>query len=129
MRGRQADHMGGSPLGVGILTVLMILTVLCLATFATLTLSSARADYRLSRINADTVTAYYEADIKAAALAAAFAQSEERELVCSIPVTDVQTLELHLVRDEDGGVVTLRWQVTPIEQEELIDEGLPVFIE
>ena len=129
MRERQGNSHEGSPLGVGILTVLMILTVLCLATFSTLTLSSAQADERLSRINADTVTAYYEADAKAAKLAAAFAQSGERELLRSIPMTDVQTLEIHLVRGEDGEVLTLRWEVSPIEQADLVDESLPVFIE
>ena len=129
MRQRQSAFQMGSPLGVGILTVLMILIVLCLATFATLTLSSAQADYRLSCINADTVTAYYEADAKAAQLAAAFERSDEQELVCSIPVTDVQTLELHLVRGETGEVLTLRWQIASVDQGEFADESLPVFMQ
>ena len=51
----------GSPVGVGVLTVLTVLLVLTLAVFSALTYTSARADWALSRINADTVTAYYAA--------------------------------------------------------------------
>lgn len=51
-----------SPIGVGVISILTVLLVLCLAVFAALTLSSARADLALSRRNADTVQAYYAAD-------------------------------------------------------------------
>ena len=44
-----------SPIGVGVISILTVLLVLCLAVFAALTLSSARADLALSRRNADTV--------------------------------------------------------------------------
>ncbi len=43
------NKKGSSPLGIGIITIFMILVILCLTTFAVLTLTSARADLRLSR--------------------------------------------------------------------------------
>ena len=68
----------GSPVGVGVLTVLTVLLVLTLAVFSALTYTSARADWALSRINADTVTAYYAADAEAARLCPAFPPAARR---------------------------------------------------
>ena len=56
--------------GIGIITIINILLVLCLAVFSTLTLSSARSDAALSKINAEAAGAYYRADAAAAKLAA-----------------------------------------------------------
>lgn len=52
-------------LGVGTSSILLIFILLCLVTFAVLSLVSARSDYRLSKKNADHVTAYYEAENQA----------------------------------------------------------------
>lgn len=68
----------GSPVGVGVLTVLTVLLVLTLAVFSALTYTSARADWALSRINADTVTAYYAADAEAARLLSGFSPAARR---------------------------------------------------
>ena len=62
------SEKGNSPVGVGVLTVLTVLLVLVLAVFSALTYATAQADLSLSRINADTVTAWYAADAQAAAL-------------------------------------------------------------
>ena len=43
----------------------MIFVVLCLTTFGVLSYVTANADYKLSKKNADAVTAYYQADSKA----------------------------------------------------------------
>ena len=56
------SEKGNSPVGVGVLTVLTVLLALVLAVFSALTYVTARADLALSRINAATVTAWYDAD-------------------------------------------------------------------
>ena len=60
------SEQASSPLGVGVITVITVLLALTLSIFAALTLTSARADLALSRINAETVKAYYAADAAAA---------------------------------------------------------------
>ncbi len=54
--------------GIGGVTLLTVLLVLCLTMFAVLALSSAQADRRLSEKNAKAVTAYYQADNQGVAL-------------------------------------------------------------
>jgi len=48
--------------GIGGVTLLTVLLVLCLTLFSVLALSSAQADRRLSEKNAASVTAYYETE-------------------------------------------------------------------
>ncbi|MCL1804792.1 MAG: hypothetical protein FWG28_02135 [Clostridiales bacterium] len=53
----------GNPLyGIGGVTLLTVLLVLCLTLFSVLALSSAQADRRLSEKSAASVTAYYESE-------------------------------------------------------------------
>ena len=105
------------------MTVLLVLT---LSVFSALTLTSARADLSLSQTNADTVSAYYAADAQAAALYAQFAAGTDDELETDIPMTDTQSLHLHLVRGEDG-VEILAWQAVPVEDDGGDGDHLPVF--
>ena len=118
---------GSSPIGVGVLTVLTVLLVLILAVFSALTYTSARADLALSRTNADTVSAYYAADSEAAGLLDAFRRDTDPELEATLPMT--QSLYIHLLREEDGAVSILAWEVVPAreEGEDLEGEHLPVF--
>lgn len=46
----------------GFSTILVIFIMLCMATFATLSLLSANSDYKLSKKVADKTTGYYQAD-------------------------------------------------------------------
>lgn len=121
------NKKGSSPVGVGIITIFMILIVLCLATFAALTLSSARADLRLSRINADSVSAYYAADAQAARLYADFKTGSEDELEKIISISDTQSLYLHLARGADGKVTVRAWQVIAANDGLAPDETLNVW--
>ena len=58
-----SEKKGGNPLyGIGGVTLLTVLLVLCLTLFSVLALSSAQADKRLSEKNAEAVRAYYAAD-------------------------------------------------------------------
>lgn len=52
-------------LGVGTSSILLIFVLLCMITFAVLSLVSARSDYRLSQKNAEHIEDYYEAENKA----------------------------------------------------------------
>lgn len=48
--------------GLGGASLLLVFTVVCLAAFGALSLSSAQADARLAQRSAEAVTAYYAAD-------------------------------------------------------------------
>ena len=111
--------------GVGVATVLTILLVLCLATFAALTLASAGADLRLSRTAAQRTADYYAADAEAARLFAEFRAGNDPQLETDLPVGDSQRLHLSFARDERGEAVVLCWSLTAAE--ELIDTTLPVW--
>ena len=54
----------GAGIGVGASSVLAVFVVLCLTTFAVLSLASARADLRLSQKAARQTALYYEADAR-----------------------------------------------------------------
>lgn len=109
------ENTAPSPFGVGIITIITVLLVLTLSIFAALTLSSAKADLALSRINADTVSAYYAADAQAARLYVDFAAGTDAQLEEYIPIDDSQSLYLSLRRVTDGeqaGTVTIEhWEV------------------
>lgn len=113
-------------MGVGILSVLTVLLVLCLSEFAALTLASAQADLALSRRNAETVSAWYAAEAEAEALYAAFAAGTEARLEKVLPVTEHQSLVLCLAREADGSVRIVRWSAAADETEEG-DSKLPVW--
>lgn len=121
-----------SPLGVGVITVITVLLVLTLSIFAALTISSARADLALSRINAGTVRAYYAADAAAARRYAAFAAGDQGELEEYFPVGDRQELHLRLARNSGGKPQIRAWETVsraegsePLCGPELWDGELP----
>lgn len=116
-----------SPVGVGVLTVLTILLVLILAVFSALTYASARADRNLSRINADTVTAWYAADAQAAALLEEFEAGSEETLEATLPMTERQSLYVRFQREADGTVTVLDWRTVTAEEETDVGSNLPVY--
>lgn len=100
-----------APFPIGVVTILTVLLVLSLTIFAALSLSSARADYALSTIGAQTAAAYYRADAEAVRLCRAFAAGEEDALERLIPMSENQSIYLHLRRLPDGSVQTLAWRM------------------
>jgi hypothetical protein len=60
-----SGNKGGPLYGIGGVTLLTVLLVLCLTLFSVLAISSAQADFRLSQKHAAAVLAYYEAEGKA----------------------------------------------------------------
>lgn len=116
-----------SPIGIGVITLITVLLVLCLTIFSILTYSSAQADMQLSQVNADAVSAYYKADCEAAALYAEFAAGSDAELETTITVSDSQELHLHLVRSADGSVEVVAWNTSAISDLELEEDYLPLW--
>lgn len=49
-------------INIGFSSILMVFIMICLVTFATLSLLTSHSDYRLSQKMADKTSAYYEAD-------------------------------------------------------------------
>lgn len=111
-----------SPLGLGIITISVVLLVMTLACFAMLTLSSARADYAFSLRNADTVAEYYAADAQAAEDIASFLQSRKLELTEEIPVGSYSVLKLHVRRMDDGTANILCWALIAAESNPYSEE-------
>lgn len=117
-----------SPAGVGVITILMVLSVLALSTFAALTFFSARADMRLSQVNADTVAAYYAAENEAVAQAAAFAaDSAATAHNATIPIGEFQELVIVLEKTPQGKPIVRQWQVVVLEDSTFEQPSLPVW--
>ncbi len=98
---------------VGTSSILLIFVVLCLVAFATLSIVSAGADYKLSRKVADRTAAYYEAANQAEKYIASIdktlqgiystAESEEAYFATVghsksylVPISDLQSLSIKL---------------------------------
>ena len=102
--------LGGSSL-------LVIFAVLVLAVFMMLTLTTVQADRRLSDASIEAVSGYYAADLQAEEIFArlrsgelpAQVQVENGYYRYSCPISETQTLEVTLLRENDNWQI-LRWQ-------------------
>lgn len=98
-----------SHIGVGVASVVMIFTVLCLTALGVLALSGARSKSRLSSKRIEFVSAYYRAEAEAQRQLALFdgscasgaAQSGD-EISVSIPIYDDINLDVKLKANGDG---------------------------
>ena len=129
-RKKRASYPG---IQIGTSYLLVIFVILCLVTFATLSLSSAKRDQTYSRQLADRETAYCEANAKAAQIMAqiddAFAKEdpvfaiqqiegvtaqsdgEDLEISYAVPVTESQNLEVEILEDpEEGTQKIVKWK-------------------
>lgn len=66
--------------GIGIASVILIFIMLCMVTFAVLSLMTARSDLNQSRQNADRTTAYYQAENEAEDILTSILQCIEETL-------------------------------------------------
>lgn len=106
-----------TPVTAGGISLLVIFAVLCLAVFAVLSLSSVRADGRLSTASAEAVRAYYAADCEAeeilAQLRAGIVPSgviaEDNRYRYECTVSDTQKLVVEAELDGNAYRI-LRWQ-------------------
>ncbi len=118
---------------VGTSSILLIFIVLCLVAFATLSIVSANADYKLSKKVADRIEAYYSAANQAENYIASidrtlqnvYASSDSEETYFStvghtksylIPISDLQSLSVKLeilypTTDEDTFYRITSWQI------------------
>lgn len=108
-----AGKKRGLPLNVGTSSVLFIFVILCLVSFAILSLSSAMSDYKLSSRVAENSQAYYDACNTAEEQLASFDKtlkslydtgisrsgyydSVGKKKTFAIHVNDIQTLEVEI---------------------------------
>ena len=99
--------------GIGLTSILTVLLVLVLSIFSVLSLFTAQADERLSRANADAVSAYYAADARACRVEEDFARSGEAERAETVPMTQTSApLRTSLI----GSFVSTNAVITLIER-------------
>ena len=131
---------------VGSSSILLIFVILCLISFATLSIVSANADAKLSRRVVERTTAYYEACNQAQAditslddtLAAIYADSFDEEeyfmavghkKTCTFTISDLQTLDILYPRQEGDPFYRITsWQVLTDSSDMEEDEGAPLLI-
>lgn len=134
--------------GIGTVTLLTVLLILCFTLFSVLALSSAQADRRLTEKNAEMTKAYYLADSRGeetlAALAALENPTADQALAAidpayspqitetedgllaelQIPVGETQILSIALVLEETPTVRA--WQVLPGSSAGGVQEASPL---
>lgn len=114
-------------INAGFSSLLMIFTILCLVTFAALSLVSANRDKKLADTELNNTTAYYsacsQAEIRLAELDSAVKAGDvpssmpdgwtmdtaSGKAVTTIAINDSQTLKVEAIPQASGCVVT-RWQ-------------------
>lgn len=151
---KQRSRPNNAGLGVGMVSILIVFVILCLTTFATLSLVSARADLRLTNRAADSLREYYAADSAAqeqlAQLDALLEQSgadwqqlvEDSGVLCELSDT-AATLRYQVAVNErkqllvaltlplsdnglpDGPLAICEWRVEPVSSEALLEEPMP----
>ena len=117
---------------VGGSSLLVIFAVLCMTVFAVLSLSTVLAEQRLSEAAAESVAAYYRADLQAEEI---FARLRSGEQVPGVQILEdryeysciiSETQRLHVtLRRTDNGWSVLRWQTESHAQEQT--QTLPVW--
>lgn len=113
---RTEQHRSNSP-AIGGTSLLVTFSVICLAVFSVLSLTTAQAEKRLSDKAADLTSAYYRADTYAEEIFAQLRRGENHEAVSregnvytyEVPIANHKSLLIQLQNDETGWTV-LRWQ-------------------
>ncbi len=105
---------------VGGCSLLVIFAVLCLTVFAILTVSTAKAEQRLSKVSADAVSAYYKADAEAEIIFSQIRSGNVPENVtvennvfsysCQVSAGLLLNVKVSL---SDGEWLILSWQTVP----------------
>ena len=113
-----------SPTAVGASSLLVIFGVLCLTVFALLSISSVLAERRLADAAVESVTDYYEADLRAEELFARLRSGEgvpgvrEKNGVYEYQIAVSQRQVLSVALQQEGtDWSVLRWQMVTSEEE------------
>ncbi len=109
-----------SPPAVGGASLLVVFAVLCMTVFALLSLSTVRANRRLTQAYVQSVKDYYAADCEAQSVLARLRAGEQPDGVTkngdvysyACAVSDSCVLEAE-VRIHEGECTILRWQTVP----------------
>ncbi|MBO5339665.1 MAG: hypothetical protein J6A62_01540 [Oscillospiraceae bacterium] len=128
-----SDRRSVYPAPVGASALLTIFAVLCLTVFALLSLSTVRANGRLSDRAAQAVNDYYAADCRAQEILARLRAGQKPEGVsragniCSYtcPISDSRTLVVEVAVDGSDFHI-LRWQAVSTQPWQA-EEDLPVW--
>ncbi len=141
----------GFGVNIGTSSIMLIFVILCLVSFATLSIVSAHVDYGLSKKLSERTQAYYQASNQGneflatlnSQLHETYLKSEDRESYYasvgestsfSIELTPQQSLEIHVDilypenPDTDPFLKVSSWQIVTYDNLEL-DDSLPVFTE
>lgn len=118
---------------IGVSSLLVIFSVLCLTVFALLSVSTVRADQRLHENTAQAVAGYYQADCEAEEILARLRSGEQpvevRELngvyAYTCPISATQTLVVE-VQVDGVDYNILRWQAVSTADWQASDQ-LPVW--
>lgn len=130
------SRKANSASSVGSASILLIFTVMCLISFATLTLVNSKADYNLSKKLAERQAAYYAACHKGNAFVAAVNSGYNKEkgdtFQESIPISDSQTLDITIMTNSskktfnsNNSCSIIQWQIVDHSDSEY-DYSLPV---
>ncbi len=128
------DKRSFLPTAVGLSSLLVIFAVLCITVFALLSISTVRADARLSESSAKAVDGYYAADFAAEEILARLREGERPEGVVyengiytyACPISETQALLVE-VKLEGSEYTVLRWQAKSTAHWEA-DDSLPVWL-
>lgn len=129
-----------SPPATGGASLLTVFAVLCLTVFALLSLSTVRADQRLSEASARAVEEYYAADCKAQEILARLRYGElpanveietsvvhdpdRVEQICcyTVPINDTRELQVEVEVRSTNDYTVLRWQAVNMGEWEIEDD-------
>ena len=123
---------------MGVSSIIAILVILVLVVFSALSITTSKADLKLSQKTSDGVIAFFEADAaaedKLAEVAAAIArggswQAALRDLGCevssvsggtriayTIPVDEYRNLDVELIANAGGSIKRTLWQIVPANE-------------
>lgn len=121
------------PAVVGGSSLLVIFAVLCLTVFALLSISTVRANQRVSDSSMQAVEGYYEADCMAETILARLRAGEQIEGIrenngvfsYACAISDTQALAVEVVVD-GADYTILRWQAVSTAEWQA-DDSLPVW--
>jgi len=127
------DKRASSPVMIGVSSLLVIFSVLCLTVFALLSVSTVRANQKLSDKAAAAVEGYYAADCAAEEILARLRAGERPKGVseengvcrytCKISETQILAVEVAV---EKTDYTILRWQAMSVAPWQA-NEKLPVW--
>ena len=128
MKKQEHSHAGI----IGACSLLTIFSVLCLTILALLSLRTALTEKKMAEVAAQSVSAWYQADLEAQKIYASLRAEDTVPGVTyegdsfhfDVPISQMQTLEVELRKDSNSWTV-LRWQAVAHPEES--DGILPVW--